>query len=296
MNKIVAGDKVAIVAPCGQIGEVGKITPALDYLHKLGLEPVLGKHVLAVNRYMAGTDEQRAEDINTAFADKEIKALFCVRAAAGGNRILPYIDYKTAKNNPKPVIGFCDNAALQLALYQKSGLTSINGFNLTYDFRDGVLDSLIAETMQKNLNEENMTVCCGNTINSGTAEGKLLVCNLSVLLRLAGTEYFPDLSGKILLIEDVHERLHKIDSMLQQLKQQPNFNRLQGIIFGQFTDCSGDAEDGTIDDCIADFLQGVDVPAIKDFPFGHTKSRYVLPLGVNAKLEAATKTLKIIRR
>ena len=89
--------------------------------------------------------------------------------------------------------------------------------------------------------------------------------------------------------------LHKIDLMLQQLKQQPNFTHLQGIIFGQFTDCSGDAEDGTIDDCIADFLQNTNIPAIKNFLFGHTKSRYVLPLGVNARLKAATTTLEIIR-
>ncbi|MBQ8671206.1 MAG: LD-carboxypeptidase [Alphaproteobacteria bacterium] len=296
MNKLVAGDKVAIVAPCGQIGEISKIEQGLNYLRQLGFQPVLGKHIFAVNRYMAGTDEQRAEDINIAFCDPQIKALFCVRAAAGGSRILPYIDYETAQKNPKPVIGFCDNVAVQLALYQKSGIHSINGFNLTYDFRDGVLDPLISETLQKNLKEEKMTIHSGDTIHGGTAEGQLIVSNLSVLLRLAGTEYFPDLSGKILLIEDVHERIHKIDLMLQQLKQQPDFKNLKGIIFGQFTDCTGDTEDGTVKDCINDFLQGVDLPTVNNFNFGHTKSRYVLPLGADVCLCADTATLEIIRR
>lgn len=294
MPIVKSGDKVAVVAPCGQIGTIDKIAAAIDYLRSLGLVPVFGKHLFDVNRYMGGTDEDRAADINAAFADEAIKAIFCVRAAAGGTRILPYIDYETARRNKKPIIGFCDNVALQIALYQKSDIISYNGFVMAYDFKSGTLDSLIKDNLEKLLRNEKFTIVSGKTIKSGQASGKLLCANLTVLTRMAGTPYFPDLSGKILLIEEVHEPIYKIDLMMQQLKQQPNFAKLNGVIFGQFTDIKPDAEDGSLEDCINDFLQGTNFPAIADFNFGHTVSRHVLPLGADIELNADKAELNIL--
>ena len=295
MQKIQSGDKVAIVAPCGQIGDISKISAAVAYLKSLGLVPVYGKNLLKVNRYMAGTDRERAADINSAFADREIKAIFCVRAAAGGLRILPYIDYETARLNPKPLIGFCDNAALQTALLQKSNLVSYNGFVMTYDFKDGSLDALIKDNLEKLLQGETFTIKSGKTLKSGKVSGKLVCCNLSTLSRMAGTPYFPDLSRKILLTEEVNEPVYRIDLMLQQLKQQAGFDKLQGVIFGQFTNVKTDDEDGTVADCFNDFLQNTDFPAISDFNFGHTVSRHVLPLGADVEMDADKAELKIVR-
>jgi len=295
MQPVKAGDKVAIIAPCGQISEMSKIELAVEYIKSLGLQPIAGKHLLYANRYMAGTDKQRAADVNTAFADKEIKAVFCVRAAAGGLRILPYLDYGLIKRNPKPFIGFCDNASIQLALWQKCRLVSYNGFVLSYDFKDGTLDSLIKENLGKLLKHENFSCTSGITLRGGTTQGQLICSNLTTLLRLAGTEFFPDLSGKILLIEDINERVYRVDLMLQQLKLQQNFTKLKGVIFGQFTNSQTDDEDGSIADCIQDFLSGTNFPAITDFNFGHTKSRHVLPLGAEVELNADTAELKILR-
>lgn len=295
MYKLQKNDKVAVLAPCGQISSIDKIQPALDYLKSLGLQPVLGKHLLDCRRYMAGTDQERAADINQAFADPQIKAIFCARAAAGGSRILPYIDYKLARQNPKPLIGFCDNAALQVALWQKAGLISYNGFVMSYDFKQGKLNEQIKTDLENLLNGNNFTIKSGRTLASGAAQGELLCCNLSTLLKLTGTSYFPDLSNKILLVEDTHERFHKIDLMLQQIKQQPNFSKLQGVIFGQFTDSSGDEEDGTLQDCFDDFLQGTNLPAVTDFNFGHTVSRRVMPLGGLVRFDADATTLEILQ-
>lgn len=293
MKKLQKGDKIALIAPSAQIGEIEKIQKGLDFLKSLGFEPVFAPHLYDVRRYMAGTDEKRAEDVNWAFADKEIKAVFCVRAAAGAARILPYIDYELIKNNPKPLVGFCDNAALMLALNKKSDIISWNGFLPTYDFRGDSLDSLVHDSLLGLISGQPYKIISGTTLRSGKAEGTFLCSNLSVLMKLAGTPYFPDLTNKILLVEDIHERLHKIDLMLQQLKQQPNFDKLKGIIFGHFTDCSGDEEDGDLDDCFADFLYKTSFPCIKDFEFGHTVSRYVLPLGANVKFSADETKLEI---
>ena len=89
--KLKKNAKVAIVAPSGQIGDVEKIQKGLVYLKSLGFEPVLGKHIFDKYRYMAGSDSARAADINEAFANPDISAVFCVRAAAGALRILPYL-------------------------------------------------------------------------------------------------------------------------------------------------------------------------------------------------------------
>ena len=295
MHKIKPGDKVAIIAPCGQIGNKSKIDLALKYLKSLGLKPVLGKHLLKVRRYMAGTDRERASDINAAFADPEIRAIFCVRAAAGGTRVLPYIDYELAHANPKPFIGFCDNTAVQLALYQKSKLVSYDGFVMTYDFKNGNLDPLIKDNLEKLLNHELFEIKSGKTLQKGSAEGTLICSNLTVITRMAGTPYFPDFADKILLLEEVNEPVYKIDLMLQQLKQQKHFDKLKGVIFGQFTGSKADEEDGTIKDCLQDFLKDTKLPAIYDFNFGHTPSRHVLPLGAKVALNADKATLKILK-
>ena len=295
MMKIKSGDKAAIIAPSAQIGDITKIEPAIEYIKSLGLIPVLGKNLCKVNRYMAGTDEERAADINSALADSQIKVIFCARAAAGGLRTLPYIDYELAKRCPKPIIGFCDNAAVQLALWQKSGLISYNGFGLAYDFRSNTLDSQIDADLHRLLSGETYTIKSGRTLRRGTAEGKLICANLSTLMRMAGTPYFPNLNAKILLLEDVHEKVYRIDLMLQQLKQQPRFAEVAGVIFGRFTDAESDAEDGTIDDCFADFMSDTTFPVVADFDFGHTPSRRILPIGGDVELNADKAELRILR-
>lgn len=294
MFKLKKGDKVAIVAPSGQIGGKEPIEKALAYLQSLGLEPIFGQHLFKQNRYMAGSDTDRAADINAAFANPEIKTIFCARAAAGATRILPLIDYNTARQNPKPLIGFCDNAALMTALWQKSGITSLNGFLLAYDFKNGAPTDLVKTQFESWLSGKAPLFKSGTCVQAGTARGTLLPINLSVLMRLAGTPYFPDLRDTILVLEDVHERVHKIDLMLQQLKQQPHFNAISGLLFGDWTDCAGDAEDGAVDDCLDDFLQDIHVPVIKNFNFGHTPERFVLPLGAKVQINAAQTELQIL--
>jgi len=295
MRKLNKGDKIIFIAPSAQIGCEEKIREGMAYLSSLGLLPTFGKNLFKQNRYMAGSDKERADDVNSAFADNDIKAIFCVRAAAGAARILPYLDYKMIRQHPKPLIGFCDNAALQLALNKKCGLISWNGFLPTYDFKNGTLDSLVKNSFENLLSGKPLSIISGRTLRKGNASGKFLCCNLSTLMKLAGTPYFPNLRNKILLVEDRNERLHKIDSMLQQLKQQTGFSGLKGIIFGQFTDCNGDEEDGTLLDCFNDFICGTDFPAVMDFKFGHIPSRYVLPNGAAANFCAAERLLEIRR-
>lgn len=286
MNLLNKGDTIGIIAPSAGL-QNKSLSPALQYFEKLGLNVKLAPNLNHEYRYMAGTDNERAATINQMFADKEVKALVCLRGGAGAARILDKLDYRLIKNNPKPIIGLSDSTAIQNALYAKTENPSLTGFLPLYDFNNKEIDSLIDASLQNALFSKSNIINSGICHTAGTTSGIIIGGCLSVLCYLCGTPYFPDLSGKILLLEDIGEKTYKIDLMLNQLKQQKNFSQLNGIIFGQFTDCPIAApEDGNIEDCIKDFTNGLDIPVITDFAYGHIPSRHILPLGTPVTLTA----------
>lgn len=287
MQPLKIGDKVGIVTPSSFLPSKEAFQLGIDYLESLGFEIVLGKHVFDQFRYMGGTDQDRAEDLNNFYRDPSIKAIFSSKGGSGSQRILPYLDYEVIKNNPKPLFGFSDVTAVQLGIYAKTQAPVVTGFTLMYDFKSGHIDGLVDSTLRTVLNGEKVVVQSGKTVNGGVAEGKLIGGCLSLIRNLCGTDYYPDLSDAILLIEDVSEKTYKIDLMLQQLQQNPNFSKVKGIVFGEFADTLvSDPEDGTIDETITEFCKGLNIPVIKDFPYGHVPSRAVLPIGEKVRLNA----------
>jgi muramoyltetrapeptide carboxypeptidase len=286
------GDKIGIIAPSVGLNDKD-ITPTINYFKNIGLTPIFAKNLSKNYRYMAGTDKERADNINKLFKDDSIKALFCLRGGAGATRILDLLDYNLIKQNKKPIFGLSDSTALQNALITKTNTTSYTGFLPLYDLSDDINKTLDA-SLQKTLFNNHQTIISGNCLKKGECKGKIIGGCLSVLTYLCGTQYFPNLSGKILLLEDIGEKTYKIDLMLNQLKQQKNFNRLKAIIIGQFHNCIiSDKEDGTIEDCIKDFTNGLNIPIITNFAYGHIKERYVVPLNKTVTLKSTTKECSI---
>ena len=286
-------DKVIIVSPSSCI-EKGSLDDGIKWLESLGLKVILAPHIYDSFLYMAGLDVKRAEDINNAFRDKSIKAIFCSRGGAGATRMLDYLDFNLIKQNPKPVFGLSDSTALQNALYTKSDIISYTGFLLAYDFKDCNADEKTITSVKNIFNGIEQIYKSGITLNSGKTSGILVGGNLSVFCYLCGTAYFPDLTDKILLIEDIGEKTYKIDLMLNKLKQQKNFDKLKGIVFGKFTNCiEADECDGNIETIIKNFAKTIQIPIIYDFEYGHVKSKYVLPIGQEIQLDADNSTIKI---
>ena len=280
------GDKVGFIAPsCGLKNK--DLTIAINYLSQQGLNVVLADNINNQYRYMGGTDQERAIAINKMYQDKSIKALFCIRGGAGSSRMLKYLDFELIKNNPKPIIGLSDSTALQNALITKSNIISLTGFLPLYDFSNGTIDSLTSSSLLSALFEDKHIISSGTSLITGSTTGQLVGGCLSVFLQLCGTPYFPGLKDKILLLEDIDEKTYKIDLMLNQIKQQNDFSSLKGIIIGNFTDSIiVDEEDGTVKDCINDFVKNLQIPVITDFQYGHIPSRHVLPLGANITLNS----------
>lgn len=286
-------DKVGFIAPsCGQQDK--DLTLSINYLKSLGLDVVLSPNLNDEYRYMGGTDENRAQAINQMYKDTSIKALFCIRGGAGSSRLLKHLDYDLIKENPKPIIGLSDSTALQNALISKTNQPSFTGFLPIYDFKENAIDTLVSTSLQSALFEDNHKIISGLPTKTGTAEGKIIGGCLSVFLQLCGTPYFPSLKDKILLIEDIDEKTYKVDLMLNQLKNQKDFHQLKGIIIGQFTDSIiVSEEDGTIKDCIDDFIKDITIPVISDFQYGHIPSRHIIPLGIDVSLKSSQEECSI---
>ena len=278
------GDKIGLVSPSRQVTK-GEIAAGIDYLKSLGFEVVFGEHVFDSFRYMAGTAENRAADIMKFYLDKEIKAIFATSGGDGCQYVLPLLDFEIIQKNPKPFCGFSDTTALLNALTARTGLVNFNGLTLNYDFRSGRLNPQLDKAIKTVLFGNDFCFAGGECVKEGDAQGILIGGCLSLLRNLCGTAYFPEMSGKILLIEDVEEPTYKIDLMLQQISQNPGFDKIKGIIFGNFLDCSVRKEaDGMIDEVIDFFAGGLDVPVIKNFPFGHEFDRRLLPLGAEVEI------------
>lgn len=293
MSFLKQGDKIGIIAPSIGLKEKN-IQPTITYFKNLNLKPVLAENLKDSYRYMAGSDERRASAINKMFKNKEIKALFCLRGGAGATRMLPYLDKETIKKNPKPIIGLSDSTAIQNALFSLYKNPSLTGFLPLYDIKEKKIDQHLDKSLKNALFEKEHKITSGKCLVAGKAEGKIVGGCLSVLLYLCGTPYFPDLKDKILLLEDIEEKTYKIDLMFNQLKQQKNFSKLKGIILGAFTDCPiVDPEDGTIEECIKDFTKNLRIPVVTNFAYGHIPSRYVLPIGIKAKLTASNKNCSL---
>lgn len=287
------GDKIAIVSPSSCI-EKNALDLSIAWFRNLGFEVVIMPHVYDAKTYTAGADFDRAEDINRAFADVTVKAIFCSRGGAGATKMLKYLDFDLIKKNHKPIFGLSDSTALQNAVFAKTGVLSYTGFLPVYDFKDGTLDDILSSSLKNIFLDNEQVIKSGKTINSGNCEGILIGGNLSVLCYLCGTQYCPDFKNKILLLEDVGEKTYKIDLMLNQLMQQKNFDKIKGVVFGKFSNCvEVDNSDGSTESIIIDFAKKLNVPAIYDFDYGHIKSRYVLPIGRNVILNATDSELKI---
>jgi muramoyltetrapeptide carboxypeptidase len=191
-------------------------------------------------------------------------------------------------------LGLSDSTALQNALITKTNNLSYTGFLPLYDLDESGINQTLDKSLQNILFNNHQTIISGNCLKKGECKGKIIGGCLSVLTYLCGTQYFPNLSGKILLLEDIGEKTYKIDLMLNQLKQQKNFNKLNAIIIGQFHNCIiSDKEDGTIEDCIKDFTNGLNIPIITNFAYGHIKERYVVPLNKTVTLKSTTKECSI---
>ncbi|MEO1264012.1 MAG: LD-carboxypeptidase, partial [Bacteroidota bacterium] len=274
---------------------------AVANVEGLGFKVKLSKNIKAKKGFIAGSDQQRIDDLNWAFSDKNIKAVWCARGGYGCSRLLPKIDYKNIKNNPKIFIGFSDVTALVNAFYQKTGLITFHGPVAASNFTDFTKEQLMAVLVEgQEPHEINLPQIENQSIEpfsftSKKTKGELAGGNLSLLAAMAGTDYAVDFKNKIAFIEDIGEKPYRIDRMLTQLRQACQLDKACGIALGDFSGCDSKDENSlTLNETLTDRLQFKGMPVGYRFPFGHTNDHCTLPIGVKVELDVENKRIKLL--
>lgn len=305
-KRLKRGDTVRMVAPASAVLDRHHVLIAKESFEALGFNVELGEHVFGRHGYLSGTDQQRAEDVNKAFADDNVDAVIAVRGGWGCNRILPLLDYDMIRANNKVLLGYSDITSLMNALYVKTGMVSFhgpNGFSYWADFqaqqfRDVIMDGKSTTMRNYKEKEETLTMMSNRTttVNSGTAQGVLVGGNLTVLTSLCGTPYFPDLKGKILMLEDVGENIYRIDRFLSQLQLAGHLEGVAGIVFGHCTECDPGGGFGsfTLHEVFEHYFKPLGVPTYTGAQFGHIRDNHILPVGHVVELDADAATLKLL--
>ncbi|GAA3292246.1 LD-carboxypeptidase [Arthrobacter citreus] len=284
------GDRVGLVATSGPpVPE--SLDRAAAVLEEWGLVPVPGKHLRDRHpraAYLAGTDAHRAADLQDAWCDDSLSAVFIVRGGYGAVRILDLLDpLALAAARPKALIGSSDVTALHEYWAEQMGLatwfTPMIATNAFLD--DGPARAGVREALFTPFSGREYTSAAATALVPGTAAGRLVGGNLALLAMTMGAHGRPKPSnaGCIALLEDVTEDVYKIDGMLQTLLRAGWFEGISGIALGSWKDC-GDY--GPIRDLCVELLAPLGVPLVEELGFGHCDGASSLPLGVPATLEA----------
>ncbi len=306
--RIKPGDTIGLIEPASATDEPFDVQMVEEVVRALGLVPKRGKHVLGRSGYLSGTDEERAADVNAMFADPDVDAIFAIRGGWGCARLLPYLDWTMIKANPKLLLGYSDITALHMAIQAKAGFVSLHGPNgasawgkqSVDSFRQIAIDGASPTYVNPKVTEDRLVQRRWRTqmITPGKAKGRLLGGNLTVLNALVGTPYLPAFRGAVLFLEDVDEAEYRIDRMLTQLGQAGILGGLAGVVFGQCTDCVAKGTEGyggfTLSDILRHHIGRLGVPAFQGSFFGHIADQHVLPVGVNAEIDADAGTIKLL--
>lgn len=276
-------DRVAVIAPAGPFDpknlEQGEI-----FLKEMGFVAVHSENLHQQGDYLAGSDTQRAGDLNRAFSDKNIKGIFCARGGYGALRILPLIDKKIVRANPKVFLGFSDITALHCYFYKHFKMISFSGpmvagtqINAITDEHKKHYEQLLTDSTYSGV-----IPGVGRTLKKGIATGRLLGGNLTLLVHCLAAGHLPDLTGAIVFIEDVNEAPYRIDRVLTTLLLSGVLDSVAGVVAGEFLGVGREI----IDRILLDRLAPLNVPMICDFPIGHGTHNLAIPVGAMAKLDA----------
>jgi muramoyltetrapeptide carboxypeptidase len=302
------GDTIGLVAPGSYIsGE--ELNDSIKNLNEIGFNVVYNNTILSRNGYLAGSDRQRASDLNQMFYRKDVAAVMCVRGGYGCTRILSLLNYNVIRVNPKIFIGYSDVTSLLYGIFKESGLVCYHGPVGTSTFND-----FTVEYFKKTLVQPEDNLVLSNpvpesdddeykplTIKDGVARGELIGGNLSVVVSLIGTPYDIDTRSKIIFLEEMEEDPYRIDRMLTQMKMAGKFDSAAGIALGVFKDCkpseksSFDTSFTTIE-VLKDRLGDLSIPVVYGMSFGHVKDKFVLPFGIRAELDTSKQIITLLEQ
>ncbi|SNZ04537.1 muramoyltetrapeptide carboxypeptidase [Terribacillus aidingensis] len=292
------GNTIGIVAPAGPVKQE-ELLRGLEIVESLGVTVKLGKHVYDKYGYLAGSDADRAADLNRMFQDDEVKGIICARGGYGSGRIADLVDYQLIKQKPKVLLGYSDITYLHTSIRQRTGLVTFHGPMVASDMGESDFAKLSYDLLQQFFTPTDVVYTSAisplEAIVHGKAAGPLVGGNLSLLISTLGTPDEIDTAGKLLLLEDIEEPPYRVDSMLNQLKQAGKLDSANGIIIGDFrTSIPEDPENLlSYDQVFVDYLTELQKPVMKGFRIGHCNPNITVPLGTEATMDTEAKVLRV---
>jgi muramoyltetrapeptide carboxypeptidase len=288
------GDRVAVVTPAGP-GPKDLLDRGCDLLREWGLDVSTAPHVLDRREdlhYLAGTDADRAADLQAAWLDPEIAAIFCSRGGYGAQRMTDLLDWQAMREAaPKVMVGYSDITALHEAFATQLGVVTVHGPLTGFaSFSDG---GESAERLRSMLFEPEtqltLTSPTAEPLVPGTARGVTTGGCLSIVAADVGSPTArPSAAGGIVVFEDLDEHNYRLDRMLTQLLRAGWFDGVAGIALGSWVDCPDNVRD-----LMVDRLGPLGVPMVWELGFGHCSPSLSVPLGVAATLDAEAGTLTL---
>ncbi len=293
---------LGIVAPASPM-KPDKLERGVRYLEKLGYRVELGDSVYERNGYLAGTDEQRANDLMRMFVRPDIDAIFCVRGGYGTPRLLNRLDYDLIRRYPKILVGYSDITALQLALFQTCGLITFTGPMVAVEMADEKLDPRTEEQFWRTLTGDPALPALFPLQEDGwqakidrDVRGPLLGGCLSLVSRVLGTPFAPSFEKAILLLEDVGEEPYRIDGYLAHLRNAGILQQIRGAVLGRFEDCEpkSDQPSLSLEQVLSQYFDPLEIPVIYRFDYGHGKIKHTLPIGLPVMMRREPLSLEFV--
>ena len=291
-----AGARVALVAPGGPV-EPDCLEISQRRCRRLGLEPVLFPSVSGRSGFLAASDAQRLADLQGAFDDPEIDAVWALRGGYGAIRIVDRLRLDRQRRDPIPFIGFSDNTVFHVA-HAEIGIVSFHGPHPGAEFPPATEAAFRRALFAADLPEPPViegSAAVPGTLAGGIAEGLLWGGNLATLASLCGSASTLSADGRILCLEDIGEPAYRIDRMWVQLERAGVFRGVRGVALGGFTK-PPPGEGEAVRTVLRERVHGLGVPAVADLPFGHLARNVTLPMGVRARVNGAKGTVEVLHR
>ena len=296
MNKLIPcklnkGDTIGVIAPSDPIvgDKVNEIIKAKEIVEKDGFKVKFSKNLFKNTNIYSATVEEKAEDINEMFKDKNVKMIWCAKGGNNSNSVFDLIDYDLIKKNPKIVCGYSDITSLTNIINSKTGLVTFSGTNFKTIATDEtdfsymeVINRFVNESLEFGMNKDDKYI----TVQSGKAEGELIGGNLFLTRGITAGKYSLNFENKILFLEELgfESPPQVVSNCLYFLKQNGVFDKINGLWIGNYETEYGISLEKIINDVIG---SKYNFPIIKSNNFGHIETKTVIPIGVKAKIDTS---------
>lgn len=278
-----AGDRVVLVAPSSPF-DAGELRVATRRLDDEGFAVAIAHDAFDRDDYLAGSDARRRGELQRALDDASVRAVIAVRGGYGAGRIVAGLDATAFRAQPKWIVGFSDITVLH-AFSQAHGVASIHGPNASGMGRSDDEAAQVLALLRGERREERWAVRALAPFDP--VEGLAAGGNLTVLAHEAIAGRLPSWDGRVVFLEDVGEKIYRVDRMLAALVDGRFFSGVRAIVFGHFTRCEGNAAGRDLTRLVDELRERLQVPVVLGAPFGHEAPNACFVQGAHVTVSAS---------